>query len=454
MTKKLYRNRKQILEGDTKKTLLKLALPLIFINIVQILYNLADTFWLGKLGKEAVSAPTVSWPIIATMMSFGGGFVVAGLSLISQYVGAGKFKKVRKIIGNLYSGMFIFALIVSIFGFVFSGHLLKLMKTPMDVYENAKIYMRLIFLGIPFAFAGFVFSFVMRAMGDTITPVKINLFTMILNAVLDPLLIFGIGLFPRLEVAGAAIATIFSNTLASLIGLYLFFSGKHGIKLSLSDFRIDNKLIRKIFSIGIHSGMGDSLNSIGMIIMISIVNLFGSTAVAAYGIVVRIVNLFFSIARGIGQAMGTMVGQAIGAEKYDRVKEVVKFALVMNFGILFLSSILMFVGRYAVLKVFINDEKVVSIGENFIKYFIFSSPFFALFIVTSNSLRAAGQTKKSLLLGLFRLWILRIPLAYYLSKQLSSVNGVWIAMSLSNLIAGLLSVFYLLRWTWVKRLVE
>jgi len=274
--KKLHRKRKEILEGDIKKTLLKLALPLMFINMIQVLYNLADTFWLGRLGKEAVSAPTVSWPVIATMMSFGAGFVMAGLSLVSQYFGAGKFKKVSKIIGNLYSGMFLFAVVVSVLGFVFSGYILKLMKTPPDVYNNANTYMKIIFLGIPFAFAGFVFSFSMRAMGDMMMPVKVNLITIILNAILDPLLIFGIGIFPKLGVAGAAIATVISNTLASLIGLYIFFSGKHGIKLSLSDFEIDGNLMKKIFGIGIHSGVGNSLNNIGMIIMISIVNLFGS----------------------------------------------------------------------------------------------------------------------------------------------------------------------------------
>ncbi len=452
--KELRKNRKEILESDIRKTLLKLALPLIFINMVQILYNLADTFWLGRLGREAISAPTVSWPVISTMMSFGAGFVVAGLSLVAQYFGAGKFKKVRKIIGNLYAGMFIFAVVISIFGYVFAGEILNLMKTPVDVYENAITYMRIIFIGIPFAFAGFVFSFVMRAMGDTVTPVKINLLTIALNAVLDPLMIFGVGFFPKLEVAGAAIATIFSNTLASIIGLYLFFSGKCGIKLALHDFKIDVNLMKKIFSIGIHSGIGNSLNSIGMIFMISIVNLFGSATVAAYGIVVRIVNLFFSIIRGIGQAMGIIVGQAIGAERYNRVKEVVKLSLVMNFTILLLSSILMFVGRSTVLKIFISDEKVIATGKEFIEYFVFSLPFFALFVVTSNSLKAAGQTKKSLLLALFRIWILRIPFAYYLSILLSSANGIWIAMSLSNIIAGLLSAFYLLRWTWIKRLVE
>jgi len=452
--KKLHRKRKEILEEDIKKTLLKLALPLMFINMIQVLYNLADTFWLGRLGKEAVSAPTVSWPVIATMISFGAGFVIAGLSLVSQYFGAGKFKKVSKIIGNLYSGMFIFALIVSFLGFVFSGDILRLMKAPVDVYENAKIYMRIIFLGIPFAFAGFVFSFSMRAMGDMMMPVKVNLITIVLNAILDPLLIFGIGIFPKLGVVGAAIATIFSNTLASLIGLYIFFSGRHGIKLSLSDFEIDSNLMKKIFSIGIHSGMGNSLNNIGMIIMISIVNLFGSVAVAAYGIVIRIVNLFFSISMGVGQAMATMVGQNIGAERYDRVKKIVEFALVANFIILLLSSILMFIGRYAVLRVFINDENVIATGTKIIEYYIFSLPFFALFGITRNSLRVAGQTKKSLLLGLFRLWVLRIPLAYYLSNLFSSVSGVWIAMGLSNVIAGLLSILYLLRWTWIKRLVK
>lgn len=422
--------------------------------MIQILYSLADTFWLGKLGKEAVSAISVSWPVIETFMMFGMGFVIAGLSLVSQYFGAGKYNKISKIIGNMYFMMFTISTLIGFIGFLFSEKILEAIKTPLDVLEYADIYMKIMLLASPLVFSGFVFSFAMRALGDMITPVKINLITVFLNVVLDPILIFGFGPIPKMDVGGAAIATVISNTIASLIGLALFLKGFHGIKLNFKDFLPDKVMIRKIFGIGIHVSFGNSLNSLGMVIMVSIVNFFGSAVVAAYGIVVRIIFTFFSISMGIGQAMATMVGQNIGANRYERVKEIVKDALYINLSVLAFSAFFVYLAKYYIVKAFISESNVIFYGEQMIKYFVFSVPFFALFGVTRDALRVSGQTKQSLLLGLFRLWVLRIPLAYLLANYLNSAIGIWIGMALSNIISGLFAMVYLTRWKWIKNLVE
>ncbi|RLF75051.1 MATE family efflux transporter, partial [Thermococci archaeon] len=218
--------REEIIGGNIEKTLLKLAWPLIVSNIIQVLYNITDTFWLGKLGREALSAPGVSWPLIGTLMSLGMGFATAGFAFVGQYIGAENYEKANRAAGALYSLMLIFASVVALVGVLITPYALKFMNVTSTVYPYALVYLRVIFVGIPFSFTFFSFSFLMRAVGDTKTPVKISLFTVALNILLDPILIFGWLGFPKLGVEGAALATITSNSLGSLIGAYLLFTGR------------------------------------------------------------------------------------------------------------------------------------------------------------------------------------------------------------------------------------
>jgi len=157
MQKKHERMRGEILNGSIEKTLLKLAYPLVFFNLLFIIYNLTDTFWLGKLGREAVSAPTVSFPFIWTMMSFGAGFAIAGFAFVSQYAGAGQWDKAKHNIANLLTLMFFSSFTLGIIGFFITPWILRILGVPADAYDNAVVYLRVMFIGIPFSFEDLLF---------------------------------------------------------------------------------------------------------------------------------------------------------------------------------------------------------------------------------------------------------------------------------------------------------
>lgn len=453
MQKKHERMRGEILNGSIEKTLLKLAYPLVFFNLLFIIYNLTDTFWLGKLGREAVSAPTISFPFIWTMMSFGAGFAIAGFAFVSQYAGAGQWDKAKHNIANLLTLMFFSSFTLGIIGFFITPWILHILGVPADAYDNAVVYLRVMFIGIPFSFEGFAFSFALRAIGDTKTPTIINSIAIILNVILDPLLIFGIGPFPRLEILGAALGTIISYSIASILSIYLVFSGKLGIKFYLSDFKPDFGLYKKMFKIGLPASIGQSLNALGFVVLMGIVSQFGSVVIAAYGIGQRIISLIFTVSDGFSMAMSTMVGQNLGVLNFKRIRKIVNKTILINTIFISIPTLLIFLFRTQIIGIFIKDILVINEGAIFYACFLIAMPFFGIFFISTSVVRTAGRTKESMVLGIIRLWGLRVSLAYFLSTLWGS-TGIWIGMAMSNIIASILAYFWYKRETWKETVTK
>ena len=465
--KRVEAMREQILSGPIERTLLKLAYPLIINRLVQVVYNITDTFWLGKLGREELAAPGTAWPLVWFFMSIGMGFATAGFAFVSQYVGAREYDKANRSAGALYSLMMFFAIGVGIFGVVSAPYLLKFMGVSGTIYPYAISYIRVIFAGIPFAFTLFAFNFLLRAIGDTRTPVKINIATVLLNLVLDPLFIFGVGPFPRLGVVGAAIATMFSNSLGSIVGGYLLFTGKVGIHLTPETLKPDVRFYSRIFRIGLPASIGNSTTALGFVILTRVIftvgGLYGQingipnfedVAFATYSITNRLTNFMFAFSDGISMAMGTMVGQAIGARLYDRAREIAEKAMAINFTILGVGTLLFALFRVQIFSFFINDPAIIEESAKVVKYFSASLPFFGVFSAVNNAFQSAGQTKKSMLLGMFRLWGIRLPLSYGLGLLTGDTTGMWLGMGLSNVLGAVIALAWFLKGSWMRMVIE
>lgn len=467
MRREVEAMRNRILNGPVVKTLLVLAYPIIINQLVQVLYNLTDTFWLGKLGREELAAPGTAWPLVWFFMSIGMGFATAGFAFVSQYVGAGNYKKADRAAGALYSLMMFFAIAVGVFGVISAPYLLRFMNVSDTVYPYALSYTRIIFAGIPFSFTLFAFNFLLRAIGDTKTPVKINIGTVLLNLVLDPFFIFGWGPFPELGVVGAAVATMLSNSLGSLVGGYLLFSGKVGIHLTPHNLKPDWPFYSRIFRVGIPSSIGSSTTAFGFVILTRIIftvgKLYGQAhgienfediAFATYSITNRLTNFMFAFSDGISMAMGTMVGQAVGARLYQRAKEVAEKTMAINFTILGVGTLLFALFRVQIFKFFINDPAIIAESAKVVKYFSISLPFFGIFAAVENVFRSAGHTKKSMIVDMFRLWVLRLPLSYGLGVLMRDTAGMWLGMGLSNILGAVVALAWFLRGSWMRRIIE
>ena len=209
------------------RKLLNLALPIMAANFLQTLYNLVDSYFLGKLGKEALAAPSIAFTIILFLIIFAGGFANAGTTLISQARGAGNQERVDFYLGQLVTAMTLLSVVLGMAGYISVDPLLRLLQTPEGAtFLYTSQYLKIIFAGVPMMFMMFIFRAALQGVGDGITPLIIQVVTVFLNILLDWILIFGIGPFPRWEVQGAAAATVAARSVASLIGVFILLKGR------------------------------------------------------------------------------------------------------------------------------------------------------------------------------------------------------------------------------------
>ena len=214
-----YKNK--LLEGPILRSLLTLAIPIVAANILQSAYQLIDAFWVGRLGGAAVAAVSISFPVMFLMFAVGAGLSIAGSTLIAQYVGAGNQKMVGHVAGQTLLMVILASVVLGTAGFFLAPSLLRLMGVAPDVYAGALGFMRVSFIGLVFNFSFFVFNAIMRSVGRPTVPVFIVLGTVVLNFVLNPVIIFGWGPVPGYGVMGAALTTLASQSIASIIGFII-----------------------------------------------------------------------------------------------------------------------------------------------------------------------------------------------------------------------------------------
>ncbi len=450
----MLKYRDSILNGPIIRTTLNLAAPIIVANFVNISYNLIDAFWLGKVGAEAFSAPTVSWPIIFLFFAIGMGLSFAGVTFVSQYVGAGEKELARKAAGSLLGFILVVSVIIATSGVLASPFILSAIGVPPDVYPGAVSYIRVIFAGMPIAFIGFAFISVLNGLGDTRTPTLIGVASSILNIVLDPILIFGLYGFPKLGVMGAAIATVLSRALVASVGITLLVRGFRGLKIGLRDLAFDREWLVRLIKVGGPLAIQQSANALGFTVMMSIVSRLGTIIIASYGLAIRIIDIVQAVTWGLMRATSIMIGQNVGAEKYSRAEEIVKKNLMLTTLLLSIGAALIVAFRVELISVFINNPQVIREGSTMLLIFTPSLPFFGVFFLVGAVARGSGHTLPFTIISIIRLWVLRIGLALLLSTAVGmGAMGIWVAMLLSNVGAAVMSIAWVIRGTWKKRVI-
>jgi putative MATE family efflux protein len=437
--------------GSVRSKLMILAWPVMLSHLLQTLYNLADAFWLGKLGRQALVAPTITMHVVFVGFALAMGLGAAGTTLVSQYKGAGKEEMASRVGGQLLTLLTGIGIVLGITGFLLTPQLLRLLQTPPDAWQMTYDYMRWIFAGIPLLFAFMVYQGVSTGLGDTVGPMQVNLISVILNVIIDPILIFGLGPFPAMGVVGAAIATVFCRAIASFIGVLRLFKGKNGFRISASDMKLDLPTVRKILKIGMPVGMGQMGTSLGFTVMIGIVNSFGSAVTAAFGVGNRIIHMAMVPAMGLSQANATAVGQNLGAGNVDRAEKSVRSSLLIIGTILLPITVAMFFFGGDIARAFVNDPSVIALGRTMFRVTTPSVFVFGFLLVILGSFQGSGHTMPVMVLNMTRLWVLRIPGAYFLAYTVGmGTMGIWWAMFLSNTVTALIGWFWFRSGSWKK----
>lgn len=449
-------SREVILNGPVVKVLLRLGIPVAIGELGHTLYELADIYWLGRVGKIAVAAPSASWPFIWALMATGIGFLSAGITLISQYKGAGDEEGVKKSLGQVYTFATIISVLIATAGFFAIPYILKIARIPQDVYPQAVLYSRISMAGLVIIVYWEAFRAASSAVGDTITPMKLNLIGAVANALLDPVFILGLGPIPRLEVAGAAIATVLTRGAMGIASLYIITHGHRDLKLEKKYMKPDKKIISLLLKVGAPLSAQYTGEALGFSLLTVIISMGGSVALAAWGIGDRPFNMIHFFLMGLLAGCTIMIGQALGAQLIDRAWRVAITTLRLIAIISILYGILLALYRYPVASFFINDPEVIEAAAEFMLYMGPTIVMFSLLQVGQSIAQGSGHTKTMMVISLVRLWALRNILAYLLGPGPIGlgIKGIWIGMSISNVISGALAVAWIYRKKWLKPVIK
>lgn len=442
-------------KGNIKKNLWVLAWPLMIANLIQVVYNMADTYWVGKLenSTDAIAAVTVTFSVVFVLVSLAAGLGIGSATLAAQYYGAKEYKKVDEV---TYTSLIVIGVVALLFvgaGIIFYEELFNLLKTPPEIIPIAKDYFIIIMVGMLFMFIFFIMSGILRGVGDTRTPMIAGIVSGIMNMVLDPFLIFGWWIFPELGISGAAYATVFSRFFASIYIFYVVLRGKTFLRMNLRNFKVDFGITKQLFKIGVPSSISQAVISLGGTVIMGRVNMFGAVAGAVHGIGARLESLLFMPAMGLSQAASSIVGQNLGAGQKDRAYESGKYAMKAVFIILLVLGIIFSIFPSVFFSIFSDDEAVIELG----RYYVYGVTLFFAFvgcrIVMSNVFQGAGAASVSMWLSLICLWVFRIPMAYGLSYTSLGIKGVWLGMGLSFVVSFFFMYYFYKKGKWMEMAV-
>lgn len=440
-------------EGSIFKALIALSVPVVFSNILQTAYQLTDTYWVGRLGAEAVAAVSLSFPIIFLMFAVGGGLSIAGSILVAQAIGAKNEQRANHISAQTLMMMVVSVIPLSLLGYVFAEPIMRFMGAQTEVLPLATGYMQISFLGLVFVFSFFMFQSLMRGVGDVNTPIYIVLTTVVLNLFLDPLFIYGYGPLPAMGVQGAALATVFTQGIASIIGLWMLFSGKYGIHLKLHELKPDFVAMKQMFMLGLPASIEQSMRALGLTVMTILAAGFGTSMVAAYGIGTRIISFIIIPAVGLSMATSTVVAQNVGAQKMKRAEETAKLSAILGFAILTVVGVLFFFFAPQIAGAFITGNQAALEGSTtFVRTMALTFGFIGLQMALGGAFQGSGNTFASMVLTVVSQWVLQFPIAYLLSHKTDlGVNGLWWAFPVSNVLIALISVAWFMSGEWKKK---
>ena len=463
--------------GSIVWSLLALAGPLTATQLLQVAYNLTDTFWVGQLGADAVSALSFSWPLIFLLISVGAGMTNAGTILISQNVGAGNDDRLGHVAGQTIAFVGLLSVGTAALGAMFAPQLLQAIGAPTGttVHDLAVTYTRVIVLGMPFTSGFYVFMALLRGWGDTKTPMYLMALSVGLNIVLDPFFVLGfagnplfgwVGLgglqeslftatgFTGFGVTGAAVATVVSRAVAAVVGLWLLFGGRVGLQLGRSDLLLESEIVAKIVRIGGPGVIDQSTESVAAIVMTALIATVGTDAVAAYGIGNRFVSLVWLPTVAMGMAVETVVGQNLGRGRRERARRTVYVAIVILATSFLVASVVTVWFARPIVGMFIagpEADSIIDHGATFLRIVAPTWVIMASYHVMNGAFYGSGSTRMAMGIGVTTLWGVRALTAVLLVLVYSlGATGAWYAIALSNVTAAITGAVFFFRGRWLQ----
>lgn len=423
------------------KAILKLSLPMIMGMMVQVLYNLVDTYFIGLLGDaNQLAAANMALPIFVMLMGIASIIGTGASSYISRCLGKQDFEEANKTTSIAAILLGIIAIAVTVLGLIFCKPIAEVLGATGDTYIYTYQYIGVMFIGAIGVIGNFAFGQLLRAEGNATRSMMGMVIGTVLNVILDPIFIFVFDL----GVAGAALATIIGNIMGFIYYVVCFLKGKTLIKIRLKLFKLDKTILTEIFKIGLPSSLSQILMGGATIIANNIGIAYGTETVAALGIATKIIMIGTFIFIGFSSGCQPLIGYNYGAHNFDRVKAVIKkgtqLTTVVGIGLLIVFGL----SSSVLIGIFTTDSEVISKGSIIFKALIWSLPFLGGQMIVTVATQSMGKAIPSIILSLSRQGLLYIPLVILLNNILG-FNGFIFAQPITDIVMSVLAQLYIAR---------
>lgn len=424
------------------KLIINMSLPLITSMFVQAFYNIVDSLFVARINEDALTAVSMSFPAQNLMISAGVGVGVGITALIARYLGAHDEKGITRVVHNgIFLGI-LNSILFALFGIFLAKFYFEFQKASGIIETYGIQYLSICSI---FAFSiimEITFERMLIASGKTIYTMITQSTGAIINIIFDPILIFGLFGFPKMGIVGAAVATIFGQTVAMFMALYFNVAKNHEVRISIKKFAVDFKTIINIYEIGFPSIVMQSAASFMIFQLNNLLASFSTTATAVLGVYFKLQSFVILPVFGLNNSVISIVSYNYGAGKIKRLLKTVKVANIYAFSIMLAGFVLCQILPVQILKIFDASDNMLAIGVPALRIISFSFLIAPFSIVSSGTFQALGKGTFSLIISLIRQLIVILPLSYLLSRVMG-MKGVWVAFPIAEIVAGILTIIYL-----------
>jgi len=464
--------RRDLTTGSIPRGVLALAIPMIGSSILLAIQSMVDMFFVGRLGPEAVAAVGMSGSVLRILTTVFMGINIATGAMVARAVGRGDERRAGHVAGQALMLTALFSVAAGTAGYLGSASILRALNAEPAVVQLGAEYMHVVFAGIFFLCGAFVLTGILHGAGDAVTPMLLGVLTTVCNCILNPLLIFGYWGFPAMGVRGSAVATVIARSLAVAVGIAMLLRGRLRVRLSVSNMFPNLRTMWRLLAIGIPGSLQMSVRTLMNLALMTLVATFGTRAVAAYTIGLRIRMVGMLPLFGLAGAAATMVGQNLGAARPGRSRGSAYAAVAMALLIAGASALLFAVFAPRLIAVFNRQPTVVAAGAGFLRVTAIGLVAAAVGIVLSRAMNGAGDTISPLIITLAILWGFQIPAAVYLSgvRELwgiriplmplftgiatNSETGIWYAMVVSSALQAVIVTAWFSTGRWQHKKVS
>jgi len=438
---------KDLTDGSIVRNIWYLALPMMVGNLFQDAFTIVDMIFVGKLGPSAIAAVGMSGTIQGMLFTFIFGISMGTVAMVARFIGAKNMPEAENVaMQSIFLGLVCY-FGMAIIGYLLSSYSLEILGAESDVVLQGTAYMKVSFIGSITMILSVILSAILNASGDAMTPLKTLIAATISNIILDPLFIFGWLGFPELGVVGSALATVLSRGISVSILFYVLLNGRSIIHLKITNVKIDFSIMWRIMKIGVFSSIQAVMRNSSALILTRIVAIYGTFAVAAYVIGMRLRMVVLMPGFGLANAVSTLVGQNLGAGKPERAERTAWVTAGITSAIMAFIGILYIIFAKASISIFNSHPEVIRIG--IYQQYITAGAFgiVGVSIVLGRAFNGAGDTISPMVISSITLLLFQIGLSLLLSWKFGII-GVWFGITASNVIEGIMMMLWFNTGRW------